>query len=60
MTDINEKDFEKIETEDLNYYLLENMKEMTGEESEIRDTLFLFLNIPFALHSYIPQHSIWT
>ena len=42
MTDINEKDFEKIETEDLNYYLLENMKEMTGEESEIRDnTLFI-------------------
>ena len=42
MTDINEKDFEKIETEALNYYLLENMKEMTGEESEIRDnTLFI-------------------
>ena len=28
MTDINEKDFEKIETEDLNYYLIENIKEM--------------------------------
>ena len=22
--------------------------------------IFLFLNIPFALHSYIPQDSIWT
>ena len=42
MTDINEKDFEKIETEDLNYYLIENIKEMIGEESEIRDnTLFI-------------------
>ena len=42
MTDINEKDFEKIETGDLNYYLIENIKEMTGEESEIRDnTLFI-------------------
>ena len=34
MTDINEKDFEKIETEDLNYYLLENMKEMTGKRAK--------------------------
>ena len=42
MTDINEKDFEKIETEDLNYYLIENIKEMIGEKSEIRDnTLFI-------------------
>lgn len=42
MTDINEKDFEKIETEDLNYYLIENIKEMIGKESEIRDnTLFI-------------------
>ena len=42
MTDINEKDFEKIETEDLNYYLIENIKEMIREESEIRDnTLFI-------------------
>ena len=42
MTAINEKDFEKIETGDLNYYLIENIKEMIGEESEIRDnTLFI-------------------
>ena len=42
MTNINEKDFEKIETEDLNYYLIENIKEMIREESEIRDnTLFI-------------------
>ena len=42
MTDINEKNFEKIETGDLNYYLIENIKEMIGEESEIRDnTLFI-------------------
>ena len=42
MTNIDEKDFEKIETGDLNYYLIENIKEMTGEESEIRDnTLFI-------------------
>ena len=42
MTDINEKDFEKIETEDLNYYLIENIREMIGEECEIRDnTLFI-------------------
>ena len=42
MTAINEKDFEKIETGDLNYYLIENIKEMIREESEIRDnTLFI-------------------
>ena len=42
MTDIYEKDFEKIETEDLNYYLIENIREMIGEECEIRDnTLFI-------------------
>lgn len=42
MINIDEKDFEKIETEDLNYYLIENIKEMIGEESEIRDnTLFI-------------------
>lgn len=42
MTDINEKEFETIKTEDLNYYLIENMKEMFGENSEIRDnTLFI-------------------
>lgn len=27
MTNISEKDFEKIETENLNYYLIENIKE---------------------------------
>ena len=42
MINIDEKDFEKIETGDLNYYLIENIKEMIGEESEIRDnTLFI-------------------
>ena len=42
MINIDEKDFEKIETEDLNYYLIENIKEMIGKESEIRDnTLFI-------------------
>ena len=42
MTNIDEKDFEKIETGDLNYYLIENIKEMIREESEIRDnTLFI-------------------
>ena len=42
MTDINEKDFEKIETGDLNYYLIENIRDMIGEECEIRDnTLFI-------------------
>ena len=42
MINIDEKDFEKIETGDLNYYLIENIKEMIREESEIRDnTLFI-------------------
>lgn len=40
MKNIDEKDFEKLKLGDLNYYLIQNMKEsLSDEESEIRDNI---------------------
>lgn len=42
MSDNTERDFNKLELGDLNYYLIKNMQNTLNEESEIRDnTLFI-------------------
>ena len=48
MAIIDEKDFYKLETGDLNYYLIKNMKEIfLDKKSEIRDNIL-----------FIPEYSL--